>query len=176
MKNPLAPKKRKRRSDCKYRPKFARELRNGLRAEGMSEAEVCKHFGISKNNYNQWKNSIASFAEAVEIGEIDYQSWWAKTYRQAACGEIEGNAGLLKYAATNVLGWADKSEVKSHHEEEIRIIEITQIEAPKLNIIEHDLSQPSLLEHVETITTNGTHASESTSSINTQSNSICQSK
>jgi hypothetical protein len=158
MKNPLEPKKRKRRADSKYRPKYARELREGLREGGMSEAEVCKHFGISRDNYNQWRKSIKAWDDACKQGDLDYQSWWAKTYRDVASGEKEGNAGLLKYAATNVLGWAEKSETKSHHEEEIRIIEITQIEAPKINIIEH--------ENVEQIEYD---ASESTSSVNPQS-------
>ncbi len=158
MRNPLTPKKRKRRIDCKYRPKYARELREGLREDGKSVPEVCKLWGISYDNYNKWKQTIPSFAKAVDIGEIDYQAWWAKTYRQAACGEIEGNAGLLKYAATNVLGWAEKSEINSHHEEEIRIIEITQIEPPQTRIIEHQ--QALQIEN---------HASESTSSFNTKS-------
>lgn len=160
MINPLKPKKKKRRSDSKYRPKFARELREGLRADGKSIAEVCRYFGISFDNYNQWFKNIPEFERAVKIGEMDYQSWWAKTYRDVASGLQEGNAGLLKYAATNVLGWAEKTESKSHHEEEIRIIEITQIESPKINIIEHEVQQ---LEH---------YAGESISSVNTESNKV----
>ncbi len=160
MKNPLKPKKRKRRSDCKYRPKFARELREGLRADGKSVAEVCKHFGISFDNYNQWSKTIPAFEEAVKIGEIDYQAWWAKTYREAASGEIEGNAGLLKYAASNVLGWSEKSESKVSIDEEIRVIEIVQAETPKITIIEHEKLE--------------SNASESTSSFNSESTSVLQ--
>lgn len=162
MNNPLKPKKRKRRIDSKYRPKFARELREGLRADGMSKSEVCVHFGISLNNYNQWEKSIPAFAEACAIGERDYQAWWAKTYRQAACGEIDGNAGLLKYAATNVLGWAEKSESKVSIDEEVRIIEIIEVTPPK-RIIEHEDVQK--LEH---------YAEENRSTINTESESILQ--
>lgn len=164
MKNPLIPKNRKRRSDSKYRPKFSKDLRDGLRRDGKSVAEVCQIWGISRANYDQWSKSIPIFTEAVEIGNIDCEAFWTKTYRAVACGEQEGNAGLLKQAAMNEFGYTDKSEVKSHHEEEIRIIEIIAMASPVTKIIEHKDAQQ--LEH---------NASESTSSFNTESETIRQS-
>ncbi len=158
MNNPLLPKKRRRRSDSKYRPKFARELRNGLRENGMSEAEVCKHFGISKDNYRQWKKSIPAFAKAVEIGDIDFEAFWDREFREVATGQKEGNAGCMKVAVAHFNNYiTDKTQSNVNIDEEIRIIEITQIEAPKINIIEHQEIQ-----QIE-------YASESTSSTNPKS-------
>lgn len=124
--------KRKRRIDSKYRPKFARELREGLRTDGKSKAECCQHWGITIDNYNQYLQTEPKFKEAHEIGETDWQAWWWRTYRLGASGAKPFvDAGLLKHASKTILGLVDKVEVKQETPPPVRKITINILSAPK---------------------------------------------
>lgn len=110
----------------KYKKKFSRQLKMGLRCDGMSIPEVCGEWGISRTTYYNWIDQYPEFAEAHEIGNRDCASWWYKLTRDAASGKVKANAGIICFAMKNVegVGWADKSEVKSSNSQEIKTINI----------------------------------------------------
>lgn len=110
---------------AKYDRKYCRQLDRGMRKNGMSIAEVCKHWGIVVPTYYNWIEAYPEFRRAAEAGERDTAAWWMETFRKAATGEIKGNAALLVFAVKNmkIIGWTDKTEV-IHQDEKIQKITI----------------------------------------------------
>ena len=118
----------------KYKPSYAKKLRDGLRANGMSIWEVCREFGISEKTYYNWKAEYTSFADACEIGERDYKIFWHRQYIEGLDGSKNGQ--LLKFAAANNLGWSDKKTVETKTETQIQKIEIEVLAAPEAKALE----------------------------------------
>lgn len=114
----------KKHGNSKYRPKFAKDLRNGLRKDGWTIQECCRHWKVTKTAYDGWIKTYAPFAHAHELGEQDYQCWWAERYRNTATGIEPGNAAMMNLAAKNILGFVDKQEVHNTHEEAITTLRI----------------------------------------------------
>ena len=130
----------------KYKSKFAKQLQNGLRKDGLVIEEVCQEWGITPSTYQVWKKEIPEFAEAAETGERDYRCWWARRYRNVATGIEPGNATMMIMSAKNYLGMVDKQEVQHMHNEQITTIRIERIESQKPRIIEHDSRAENLLD------------------------------
>jgi len=122
-------------TNSKFRPKYSKQLRNGLRADGKSIREICSIWGITKRTYENWRKAHPSFEEAHEIGENDKASWWHKTQRSAATGEIQGNATLISQALKNECDYVDKVEVHNTHDEKITTIRIEMLPSRDLNRI-----------------------------------------
>lgn len=118
----------------KYKPSYAKKLRDGLRATGMSIWEVCREFGITEKTYYNWKAEYTSFADACEIGERDYKIFWHKQYIEGLDGSKNGQ--LLKFAAANNLGWSDKKTVETKTETQIQKIEIEVLPTPERKELE----------------------------------------
>lgn len=131
----------------KYKTKFAKQLLNGLRKDGKSIVECCVLWGISESTYNNWKKDIPAFAHAAEIGQMDCASWWHQKHRAVSSGEQAGNASCLNFGMKNVEGvkWADKSEVHTTHDEQIRTIRIEMLPSrtqPRIIDVEGSKSLP----------------------------------
>lgn len=130
----------------KYRPKFCKQLLNGLRYEGMSIVEVCHSWGITVKTYYRWIEVHPEFKEAAEYGDRDQQCYWQRLTRSAAEGKVKANAGVICFAMKNIQGiqWQDKIEVNNTSDEQIKQINISILPAPlkaithDINIIEHD--------------------------------------
>ena len=128
----------------KYRPLFAKQLQDGLRRDGKSIEECCIAWGVATSCYYDWKKKYPKFEDAAEIGERDASAFWARKYRAVATGDEKGNAGLLVFAAKNVMGWADKAEVTNNNNEELRTITINMLpKRPEPKVIEHDSGEGS---------------------------------
>lgn len=127
----------KKHGNSKYRPKFAKDLRNGLRKDGKSIEEVCCIWGVTVTTYNGWIKTFPMFAEAHQIGEQDKTSWWRLMQREVASGARPGNAGVINLALKNEAGYVDKQEVAHTHDEQITTIRIEHIQPAKTRVIEH---------------------------------------
>lgn len=121
--------------NSKYSPKYAKYLRNGLRAEGKTIAEVCRDWKITKVTYNKWVESFPVFKHAHEMGELDYESFWAERYRNTATGVEEGNAQMLNLVAKNYLGMVDKQEIHTTKEERITMLKIEVLPSNRVPVI-----------------------------------------
>jgi len=131
----------KKHGNSKYRPKFAKDLRNGLRKDGKSIEEVCCLWGVTISAYNGWIKAHPTFAEAHQIGEQDKTSWWRLMQREVASGVRPGNAGVINLALKNEAGYVDKQEVAHTHDEQITTIRIEHIQPPQARIIEHERTE-----------------------------------
>lgn len=146
----------------KYRPKFAKELRNGLRRNPdvycgteylMSIERICWRWGITAKTYWNWVNEFTSFREAHEHAEIDFivmcQEWVTKEGMKGK----HANSILTKYLMSNIgSGMADKKEITQTidenkiHKIQIEILtpRLAPAEVPTLNNIidiTHDSNQ-----------------------------------
>jgi len=117
----------KKYGNSKYRPKFAEDLRNGLRKDGLWIKEVCALWGISLKSYYEYIDAHPTFAVAHEQGELDFTCFWATKYRLTATGAAPGNAQMLMLACKNFLDMADKHEGTNTHEERITTIKIEML-------------------------------------------------
>ena len=112
-----------------YKKKYAKQLLNGLRADGKSIAEVCAIWGISHDAYSDWRKKYPEFEEAHKQGDRDKQAWWFALQRKVASGEAHGNASVINFALKNEAGYVDKQEVHTTHDEQIRTIKIEMLPA-----------------------------------------------
>lgn len=117
----------------KYKKKYARELMSGIRYyEGLSIEKLCWRWGITTATYNRWRNEYTSFQEACEYGDRDFKIYWYEKVEQGVDQGKAANGALLKFVATNVLGWSDKKEVKHEGQQQrIGTINITMLEPHK---------------------------------------------
>lgn len=132
----------------KYKKKYAKQLREGLRDNiYMSVEACCKVWGIAKKTYYNWLDTIPEFAEAAEIGERDYNVQLEAVIVKNMTGEMKGSTGLLCMAAKNRLGWKDKIDVETKGETAVKRIEIEVVDNRSIqkieqikdvNVIDHD--------------------------------------
>ncbi len=126
----------------KYKKKYAKQLKNGLRRDGSSIDEICLGWDITRTTYYNWVQTHPEFKAADEAGNRDCAAWWHWLTRQVAVGEIKGNAGTICFAMKNIQGinWLDKAEVKTTHEEKINTININVLPSREKEtlVIEHD--------------------------------------
>lgn len=125
----------------KYRPRFAKYLREGLRLSEYEDKRtgkcyswsidrICHAWGITRTTYNAWVAEFASFREAHEIGERDYRMYWMQKLEEAVHDKGKSTSAL-KLAAYNVLGWSDKPiPQETVTENRIGSINITMIAPP----------------------------------------------
>lgn len=135
----------------KYKPRFAKQLADGMRKDGLSIVECCAVWKITEATYYNWKKNYPKFAEACEIGERDFKMWWAARYREGATGQAPCNAAMMNRMATNVLGWTDKVEVTNKHEEQLHTIQIEMLPArvDRTLTIEHDAEDSQSITYQE---------------------------
>ncbi len=134
----------------KYKSKFAKQLREGLRLDGRTIAECCVEWGITRSVWYQWIDKIPEFAEAVEMSELHSEAYLAKIYRNVMEGKESGNAGMLINAAKYVLGWDGKPEVAKEEVQDIRVLNIQIMDSrPQLQLIENNVIDIKAIEHVE---------------------------
>ena len=130
--------------NSKYRPKYARELLNGLRSDGKSIDECCANWGVTITAYNGWRKTHPKFEIAHQQGELDKTSWWRKLQRQVATGEVNGNPGVINLALKNEAGYVDKQEIHNSYDEKIETIKIELLP-------NRQEQQGRVLEHVQTV-------------------------
>lgn len=152
--------RRKRRCDSKYNEKFTKQLRSGIRFKegGLSVAELCQKWRISRDTFYDWIDTIPEFAEAYKLSKEDCAAWWHKQYRGIVTGDIKGHGGAAIFAMTNIEGinWASKVDVNTTSEQTIGAININILEAPKRalehkqddNIIDAVVEEPKKLSNV----------------------------
>ena len=107
-----------------YKPKYAKQLRNGLRKDGKSIDEVCAIWGVSTDAYRDWRKAHPAFEEAHKQGDRDKRAWWFALQRKVASGEATGNASVINFALKNEADYVDKTEVHNTHEEQITTLRI----------------------------------------------------
>lgn len=123
----------------KYKRKYAKALKEGLREDGKSIAEVCSLWGISETCYHNWCKERPDFKEAHEQGDRDKKAWWFKLQRKVASGESAGNAAVINFALKNEAEYVDKQEVHNTHEEQIHTLVIKTLPSyTQGKVIEHD--------------------------------------
>ncbi len=123
----------------KYKKKYAKELREGLRKDGKSIDEVCLHWHVSESAYQGWRKAHPEFEEAHKMGEMDKKAWWRGQQRKAAAA---GNAAVINFALKNECDYVDKQEVEHKHNEQITTIRIERLPG---RVIEHERT-PDLLD------------------------------
>lgn len=107
-----------------YKPKYAKQLLNGLRKDGKSIEEVCSIWGVSTDAYADWRKKYPKFEEAHRQGDRDKRAWWFQLQRKVASGESPGNASVINFALKNENDYVDKTEVHNTHEEAITTLRI----------------------------------------------------
>lgn len=135
--------------NSKYRPKFARELLNGMRKDGKSIEECCSIWGVTTTAYNNWRKAHEKFEKAHQIGEQDKTAWWRKLQRDVASGETDGNAGVINLALKNEAGYVDKQEVHNSHDEKISTIRIEMLPTKESRVGRIIEQAPNLIEQDE---------------------------
>lgn len=117
-----------------YRPKFAKELREGLRYNnGWTIEQCCRHWGTTRQSYHNWKKDIKEFAVAAEIGEQDYYCYCIEKGWDMVEGRVKGNAAVYGLLMSSLHGMSAKTETKVTHEEQIKTININVIDKNKDN-------------------------------------------
>lgn len=111
-------------ADKKYKPKYAKELLNGLRRDGLSIEECCVKWGISRGLWYVWCKRYQKFAEAAEFAETEYRAWFQGAYRAGMTGQVRMNAGMMKFAAANILEWREKAETQVVQQDQISTLNI----------------------------------------------------
>lgn len=125
---------KKRRCDSKYKDKYTKELKSGIRyKEGLSKIELCHRWRISDNTFDDWLVTIPEFREAYQLSKSDYAAYWHEINKKVAKGEIKGNPACVVFALTNIekIHWSSRVEVNSKSEQSIGAININILEAPK---------------------------------------------
>jgi len=107
-----------------YKKKYAKQLKNGMRADGKSIEEVCAIWGVSADAYAAWRKVHSEFEEAHRQGDRDKRAWWFQLQRKVASGESPGNAAIINFALKNEADYVDKTEVHNTHEEAITTLRI----------------------------------------------------
>jgi len=128
----------------KYKPRYAKELLNGIRADidleyfqktgreySWSIERLCWRWGITEQTYRNWVEEFTSFREAHEKGITDYKMYWLMKIEDGVALGKSANGSLLKLIAANVLNWSDKKEVQQKSEEKIHRVLIETVE-PRL--------------------------------------------
>lgn len=111
-------------AEKKYKPRFAKELLDGMRKDGMSIEECCVHWGISRALWYVWVKKYDKFAQAAEFAETQYRAWFQGAYRAGMTGQVRMNAGMMKFAAANILEWRDKAETSVVHQDQVHTLNI----------------------------------------------------
>src|SRR5579872_2348413 len=113
-----------------YSNYYTEQLKNGMRLEGKTDIECCLEWGILYTEYKEWVRLIPEFAEAHEIGEMQYAAFWHNEAKKLA---TKGNAAVLVAAMRNltIKNWVDKREVEEQAEQPISAIEINILPAYK---------------------------------------------
>ncbi len=116
----------------KYNRKYCKQLKRGLRADGMSIEEVCQMWDICRTTYNNWRELHPEFQVAHEYGNRDCAAYWHRLTRAGASGQLKVNAGIICFALKNIdgIGWQDKVEVNNAGQEQIKQINISILPAP----------------------------------------------
>ena len=125
----------------KYDPKYARQLRKGLRRNGASINKLCQMWDICRTTYNYWIEIHPDFADAVEYGKRDYIVYLEDLAMDVARGDLKGNAGVMIFSLKNAEGlwWKDQVEVTNTGLEQIQRININVLPSPE--------QKPLLIEH-----------------------------
>ncbi len=129
-----------------YKPRFAKELKEGLRYNnGWTIEQCCKYWGTTRTSYYDWKKDIKEFRIACEIGDQDFYNYCIEKGWDMVEGKTKGNAVVYALLMSHFHGISAKTETKISHDEQIQTININVIDnkAPKLienkiKIIEHD--------------------------------------
>lgn len=111
-------------AEKKYKPSFTKQLKDGLRKEGLSIEECCDMWGISRALWYVWIKKYPKFAEAAEFAETQYRAWFQRAYRAGMTGAVKMNAGMMKFAAANILEWREKAETSVIHQEQVHTLNI----------------------------------------------------
>lgn len=114
----------------KYKPKYARQLKNGLCRDGKSVEECCQEWGVTVKTYYDWIEKYPAFARGHELAAIDRRSWWERIGRLAVMGEIKTNAAIYNFTMANLHGWSNKT-INENVNESIGTININVLPAPK---------------------------------------------
>lgn len=119
----------------KYKPKYAKELKNGIRRNPdvycgreylCSIERLCWKWGITPRTYYNWVDEFTSFQEAHEIGERDFIVCCQELVEDGMKLGKQANAVLTKFYMQNIgSGMSDKKEItQTIQESKIHRIEI----------------------------------------------------
>lgn len=120
----------------KYTKEHGKQLRSGMRSQGMSIPEVCRQWDILTRTYWVWVEKYPDFKYSHEMGQRDCACFWFETLRDAALGNIKGSDRLIAQALKNIdeIRWSDTVAPEKSKDEEVRTITINvlpQREEPK---------------------------------------------
>lgn len=129
----------------KYKPKFAKELRNGIRRtpdiycgrEYLCTIErLCWKWDITPKTYYNWVEEFTSFREAHERGERDFIVCCQEAVEDGMKLGKQANAVLTKFYMQNIgSGMSDKKEItQTVQENKIHRIEIEYIKPQTVQI------------------------------------------
>ena len=137
----------------KYRPRYARQLREGLRAQGLSVEQVCQLWKITRGTYEYWKQNNPDFEEAHEHGERDFSAFWYSIAVKQATGEMRGYPNHTQFVLERLTNIQLRREEKQReadspvHTINIRIIEPPALEHRTDGVIEGELLETSIPEN-----------------------------
>ncbi len=134
----------------KYKKRFTKALRNGVRKDGASIEDLCIEWDVTRKTYNAWIVKYPEFAEAHEYGIRDCSAWWQKQARLVAIGVQKGNAGVLNFALKQLetAGWQDTVQVNSHIDKEVHTININVLQ-PRQLALEETNQEIRVIEHTD---------------------------
>lgn len=139
----VARKDGKVRKDCKCKPKYIKQLLNGLRRDGLSIEEVCQLWGVLPRTYYRWVELYPEFTEAHEAGARDNMIWWQQLGRRGIAGEFRLNAAAYNFTMSNLHGWNNKVVTETTAQDEIRTININVLPSREQNALAH---QPEIID------------------------------
>lgn len=126
----------------KYRPRYAKQLLEGMCDDGKSILKCCKVWGVSPTAWYHWIEKYPQFKYAVEIAARDRAIYWEDNFEAIASGRKKGNAGCSIFAMKNIkeIGWKENPDIVETKDTTIHRIEIVTLPAPvrKPITIEHN--------------------------------------
>src|ERR1700677_3909182 len=105
----------KTRTSQYYKKKYAKELREGLRADGKTIEHCCKLWGICRKSYYNWLREYPDFAEAAEGGEMVFYIYWYELGQNSCATGKKLNAGVYNFVMTNLHKWQTRTETSNTH-------------------------------------------------------------
>jgi hypothetical protein len=103
----------------KYKPDFHPDEFMSMCNKGMSKAQICAAFGISRECMHEWARVHPIFYDAIKKGQELRESWWTNFGLQLASGQMKGNPTMFIWLSKNIVNWKDKVEVTDYSDTEV---------------------------------------------------------
>lgn len=105
-----------------------------LMAQGRSETQVSKAFGVSKNRFREWLSAHTELGQAYHFGVTLAEAYWEEQGQLAALGVLKTNPAVWIFTMKNRFGWTEKTEETLKGQMEVKQLDDGELDK-KLNAL-----------------------------------------